>query len=233
VSETLPVVALTGLALEARIAQGPGVVTIAGGGDRALTEAKLQAAIAAGAGGVISFGTAGGLAPQFGPGDLIVAEAVTDGLARWQTNAAWSEQLQVALPHAICAQLAGVDRPVTDGAAKRALHETTGAAAVDMESHIAARLATENGLPFVAFRVIVDPAARALPSAALVALQPDGGVAAAAVLTSVAQRPGQIFQLIRLALDMRAAKRALLRGRRMLGPGLGFPRLGIADFPEL
>jgi len=129
--------------------------------------------------------------------------------------------------------LAGVDRPVAEATAKRDLHTTTGAVAVDMESHIAARLAAAHDLPFAAFRVIVDPAQRALPPAALVALRPGGGVAVTAVLAALARQPGQIPRMMRLALDMQAAKSALLRGRRMLGPGLGFPRAGVADFPEL
>ncbi len=41
---------------------------------------------------------------------------------------------------------------------KAALHSETGAAAVDMESHIAAAYAAEAGLPFAALRVISDPA---------------------------------------------------------------------------
>jgi len=233
VSETLPVIALTGLALEARIADGPSVVTISGGGDPGQAASKLQAAIAAGASGVISFGTAGGLAPHLVPGDCIVADAVTAGMDSWQTDAAWSEALLAALPEAISAPLAGVDRPVAEATAKRDLHTTTGAVAVDMESHIAARLAAAHDLPFAAFRVIVDPAQRALPPAALVALRPGGGVAVTAVLAALARQPGQIPRMMRLALDMQAAKSALLRGRRMLGPGLGFPRAGVADFPEL
>jgi hypothetical protein len=151
----------------------------------------------------------------------------------WQTDAAWSKALLIALPQAISAPVAGVDRPVADVTAKRNLHDATGAAAVDMESHIAARLAKAHELPFAAFRVIVDPAARTLPPAALVALRPDGGVAVKAVLASLARQPGQIPRMMRLALDMQAAKSALLRGRRMLGPGLGFPRPGVADFPQL
>jgi hopanoid-associated phosphorylase len=228
-----PVVAVTGLAMEARIGQGPEVITISGGGNSEQTAVNLQAAIAAGARGVISFGAAGGLAPHLAPGDCIVPEAVTDGMQHWPTDAAWSKALLAALPQAIRAPLAGVDRPVADAAGKRNLHESTGAAAVDMESHIAAPLAAARGLPFVAFRVIIDPAERSLPAAALVAMRPDGGLDIAAVMASLARQPSQIAQMIRLTLDTRAARSVLLRSRRMLGPRLGFPSLGVADLPEL
>jgi len=233
VSEPSPVIALTGLALEARIAEGADVVTISGGGNLEQTTAKLQAAIAAGASGVISFGTAGGIAPHLAPGDCIVADAVTTGMERWQTDAAWSKALLATLPQAIGAPLAGVDRPVADATAKRDLHATTGATAVDMESHIAARISAAHGLPFAAFRVIVDPAERSIPPPALVAMRADGGLDVTAVLTALARQPRQIPRMMRLALDMQAAKSALLRGRRMLGPALGFPRPGVADLLEL
>lgn len=226
-------VAVTGLAFEAAIAAGPDIVTISGGGDRERTAKRLKAAIAGGARGVISFGTAGGLAPQLVPGDGIVAQTITNGMQLWQTDAAWSTRLLRILPRVIHAPIAGVDLPVADAAAKRSLREGTGAAAVDMESHIAAHLAAAHGLPFAAFRVIADPAERGLPPAALAAMRSDGGVDVAAVLASVARHPGQIPQMIRLALDARAAKGALLRSRRMLGRGLGFPGLGVADLLEL
>ena len=64
------VVALVGLAFEARIAAGPGVFVICRGPDIAET---LRLAYEAGCRSIISFGVAGGLAPDLRPGDWIVA----------------------------------------------------------------------------------------------------------------------------------------------------------------
>lgn len=228
-----PVIAVTGLAFEARIAEGPGVAVVCGGGNPERTAAGLAKAIAGGASGIISFGTAGGLAPHLQPGDWIVADAVTAGTQRWPSDPAWSARLIESLPGAAHAPIASVDLPVAGAPAKQALHEQTGAVAVDMESHIVTRLARAHGLPFAVFRVIVDPADRSLPPAALVAMRADGGVDIAAVLASLVRQPGQIPQLIRLARDARAAKAALLRGRRMLGRGLGFPGFGVPDLLQL
>ena len=50
--------------------------------------------------------------------------------------------------------LAGVEQVIAAKAGKAALGRETGAAAVDMESHIAADYATKAGLPFAALRVI-------------------------------------------------------------------------------
>jgi hopanoid-associated phosphorylase len=228
-TEHPPVIAVTGLAFEAQIAAGAGVAVVCGGGDARRTAAALAKAIAAGASGVISFGTAGGLAPELRPGDRLVADAVLANEKRWPSDPAWTAKLVTALPGAARGAIASVDLPVASAEAKRELYERTGALAVDMESYVAARLSEAHGLPFAVFRVIVDPAQRSLPPAALVAMRPDGGVNLRAVLSSIAAQPGQISQMIRLALDARAARTALLSGRRMLGPGLGFPGFGIPD----
>jgi nucleoside phosphorylase len=68
-----------------------------------------------------------------------------------------------------------------------------------MESHIAARVAAEHGLPFAVVRVVIDPADQALPAAAEVGLREDGSPNLPAVLQSVAQHPTQLPALMRLA----------------------------------
>ena len=97
-----------------------------------------------------------------------------------------------------------------------------------MESHVAAAFAARHHLPFAAFRVIADPLTRALAPATFGAMRPDGTVNPRAVLGSLLRMPGQLPLLARNALDTRTAVRALSRGRRLLGPGLGYP-----DFRQL
>jgi hopanoid-associated phosphorylase len=216
------VVAVTGLAFEARIAGG---VTVIGDGLRA--GAALKAEIVRGSRGVISFGIAGGLAPDLLPGQWVVASAIVSDRDRHATDPDWSKCLLRALPEAVHATIAGSDAPVADPRAKRALRDRTGAIIVDMESHLAARIAAAHGLPFTACRVIVDPAHRNLPPAALLSLRPGGNPDLAAVLRSVLEQPRQLPDLMRLALDATIARAALRRGRALLGPALAFP-----DFSE-
>ena len=220
------VVAVAGLAIEARIASGPGVHTVACGGNARRLAAALESEIARGANAVISFGIAGGLAEDVVPGSWLVASAIVTPTSRWPCDTAWAASLAKRLRGALITELAGVDEPVADPAAKRALHRATGAAAVDTESHIAAEIAAAHGLAFAAFRVVADPARRRLPAAAAVALDPDGRINRTAILGSLARRPGQLPLLVRTAIDARTAFRALSRGRRLLGPGLGYPDLG-------
>jgi adenosylhomocysteine nucleosidase len=215
------VVTVTGLAFEARIAGGVTVIS-----DGVRTGATLKAEIERGSRGVISFGIAGGLAPHLAPGQWVVASAIVSDRDRHVTDPDWSERLLRALPGAVHAMIAGNDAPVADPRAKRALYDRTGAIVVDMESHLAARIAAAHGLPFTACRVIVDPAHRNLPPAALLGLRPDGNPDVAAVLRSVMEQPSQLPDLMRLAFDATIARAALRRGRALLGPALGFPDLG-------
>jgi adenosylhomocysteine nucleosidase len=223
-----PIVAVTGLAKEARIASGPGVRAIAGAGRAPALIAALDLEIARGARAVISFGIAGGLAGALTSGTWIVARSIVTPTERWPCDEAWARLLAERLPEARTADLAGMDILITDPDAKRALRRVTGGVAVDTESHIAAAIAAAHGLPFAAIRVVADSARRSLPPAALVALAADGKISSRAVLASLARNPAQLPSLLRTAVDARTAFRALLRGRRLLGPGLAYP-----DFGEL
>ena len=219
-----PVIAITCLALEARIALGPGVTVICKQAGQ-LVDA-IEDAIRDGASGLISFGIAGGLAPDLDAGDWVVGSGVKSEHGRFPADLTWARHLVAALPGAVQAEILGVDAPVWDPAEKRRLHARTGAAAVDMESHIAARIAAAHGLPFAACRAVIDSADRPLPPAALVGLRPDGTPDVGAVFGSVLREPSQLPALVRTALDARVARAALRRGRRLLGAGLGFPYFG-------
>ncbi len=111
-------------------------------------------------------------------------------------------------------------------AEKRALGDATGAIAVDTESHVVAAFAAAHGIPFAVFRVVADPVERAIAPAATRGMRSDGTVNPRAVLGSVVRTPHQLPALWRNAVDARTAFRALSRGRRLLGPGLGYPNLG-------
>ena len=211
-----PLIAATGLAHEARLLTGPGVLAVAGGGSSAKLEAALAAA-AADARGILSVGLAGALAPELAPGDWVVAQAVICGDDQIPTDPAWRDALLARLPGARAGAFLGSDAMVTDAAEKRRAHARTGAVAVDMESHVAARVARRFGLPFAAARVISDAADRSLPAAVRVGMRPDGGMALGPVLAALARDPGQLASLIRTGLEARRAFAALRRARGTWG----------------
>jgi hopanoid-associated phosphorylase len=170
--------------------------------------------------GIISFGVAGGLAPQLRPGTCVIGSAILSGSNRIPTNKMWSQQLLQTFPEAVSGMLLGVSAPICDPGDKRALHVNTGAIAVDMESHVVATVGAAHGLPVVAMRVITDPAERALPASAVAAMRPNGTTNIVAMIRSVLMRPREIPTLFQTALDALAARATLLRGRRLLGPVL-------------
>jgi adenosylhomocysteine nucleosidase len=216
-----PTIAVTCLAFESRIAAGPGVAVLHGHIPN--LRAALDDAINRGCSGIISFGIAGGLATDLAPGAWVVASGVVAAHKRYPTDRDWARRLLQTLGCAVHADIAGVDAPVVEPVAKRWLRDATSSVAVDMESHIAAAAAEAHGLPFAACRVIIDPAHRSLPPAALVNLRPDGTPDISEILRSVMREPRQLPALLRVAADARAAQVALRTGRRRLGPGLSFP----------
>ena len=228
----MPVIVVTGMAFEARIARGEGVeVVYAARAD--LLERALSAAVARGCSGIVSFGTAGGLAPDLKPGALIIADAVEGPLGRIATDSAWADRLAGALTAGPLASrlqrgsMAAVAAPLVSADDKRALHHSTGALAVDMESHLAGAMAAARGLPFAVCRAIVDPAWRTLPSAATAGLRDDGSTALAPILRELMRQPSQIGALIQVAMDARAARVSLVHARQALGAA-GALHIGVA-----
>jgi hopanoid-associated phosphorylase len=218
------VIAFVGMAFEAKIAAGPGVLVVCRSDRQELT-AMTESAARQGYRGIISFGVAGGLAANLRAGDWVVASAVLESQTVRHTDAAWSRKLVGMIEGARYAPIVGVDAPIAEPAVKRELHMQTGAAAVDMESHVVSRLAAAHRLAFAAVRVIVDPAHRTVPRAALMGMGFDGRADLPAVLRDLVSRPSQLSTLIRIAADAFAARAELLRVRRLLGP-----HFGLADF---
>src|ERR1700730_3266629 len=175
-----PVLIVTGLVQEARIAAGPGMTVICSSSDPQQLRALLTVFDPSTIRGVISFGVAGGLDPTLKSGDVVVATEVLAGDARWLAGLSLNEDLIASMGlgrrRIVTGRLAGAEQVVAARHVKEALHLETGAAAVDMESHIAAEYAANAGLPFAALRVVSDPAHRALPPLAMAAIKPNGDI---------------------------------------------------------
>ena len=217
---------MTGLVQEARIAAGPGMAVICSSSDPHQLRALLTVFDPTTIRGVISFGVAGGLDPSLKSGDVVVADEVMAGENRWLAGFALNDdligKLTVGLGRRVVrGGLAGVEDVVVGQASKAALRNETGAAAVDMESHIAAAYAAEAGLPFAALRVISDPASRALPALARNAIKPNGDIDLRMILRGVARNPRTLRALVSTGIDFNRALRSLRGCRDFLVGGHG------------
>ncbi len=217
---------MTGLVQEARIAAGPGMAVICSSSDPHQLRALLTVFDPTTIRGVISFGVAGGLDPSLKSGDVVVADEVMAGENRWLAGFALNDdligKLTVGLGRRVVrGGLAGVEDVVVAQASKAALRNETGAAAVDMESHIAAAYAAEAGLPFAALRVISDPASRALPALARNAIKPNGDIDLGMILRGVVRNPRTLRALVSTGIDFNRALRSLRGCRDFLVGGHG------------
>ncbi len=212
-----PVLIVTGLAQEARIAAGPGKTVICSSSDPSQLRALLKVFDPRSIRGVISFGVAGGLDPALRTGDVVIASDVIAGDERWPAAHDFSRSLIGGLDERRVnrGSLVGVEEVIATPAGKKALRGATGAAACDMESHIAADYAKKTDLPFAAIRVISDPATRALPAIATNAIKPDGNIDLVKVMRGLARNPLTLNALVATGRDFNRALQSL-RGCRGL-----------------
>ncbi|HYM03990.1 MAG TPA: purine phosphorylase [Stellaceae bacterium] len=222
-------VAITGLAVEARIARRAGLGAIVAGGGETRARMLIEKAIADGAGGLLSFGICGGLDPALASGALILPRRVRTGSGKaYPVDASGRDRLAAALAAAglSCADgdLLGAAAIADTPERKTTFFRDTGARAIDLESHLVAAAASEAGLPFIVLRAIADPAGRGLPPAALVGLDADGRTALGPVLRSLMRAPSQLPRLVGLAFETRRALRSLARAARAWPPEVATAR---------
>ena len=181
-----------------------------------------QGLVEQGVGGLASAGIAGGLDPLLRAGDLLLPREVVGPERIYPVDPLWRDGLAGRLGGKIeQGRLLGVDVTIAGVAEKAALAKQHDARAVDMESHAVARVAAAASLPFLAVRVIADPAGRTIPRAALQAIGPDGSLRPGRAIGAFMLRPWEIVGCLRLFADERAALRNLRRVA-VRAPLLGF-----------
>ena len=237
----------TGLLREARIISAPGIVAIAGGGDGARLERDLEQAIRAQpVRAILSSGLAGALDPRLCVGDVVIGgggdarliaalrealpkaivgmivgrdEPVASVEAKRRLHADPPLQGEGDRQRRWRGNSTGRDTPPSapSGLPPPLEGEDLSVLAVDMETHIVARVAERHGLPFATLRVISDTAGETLPPAALCGMRSDGTMAIGPVLASLLRQPAQLPALVRTGWNAERAFRALLRCYRMIG----------------
>jgi len=225
-----PLLFITGMQREAACCANDGVMIICSGANIQYLNQQLAALENEKFSAVVSVGLAGGLDPTLRSGDILIADAIVENSETLPTDQRFAQALTQGISacgnKVVNGALYGADAIILSVEEKARLHATTQAMAVDMESHIAAHFARRRKLPFVACRIISDPAHRALPPLVLKAITPQGDVDIKKIALGLLEAPGQIGGLIRAGLDSQAAFKRLSGCRPLLGPLL---RLVLAD----
>lgn len=218
----LPIIVATGFTREIRTCAVPGIVAVAGGGVAEQLEERLHAIAKEGAAAIVSYGLTGGLADGLAVGDWIVGSRIT-GATEHGCDPGWRDAIAARLPGARIGAFFADGRMIDTVDEKRALGAAHDALAVDMESHVAARVAKTHGLPFAIARIVSDEVNHLLPHAITVSMRPDGGFDRARMRASLARDPGQMPDVVQTMRQFMIGFRGLRRGARLMGGRLAFP----------
>jgi nucleoside phosphorylase len=155
---------------------------------------------------VLSAGFSGALIPHLRVGDLILADEVRD-----VDGPSWPTTWPVGATDLSRGRLLTTTHLVGDPQEKRQLGERFGAAAVDMETAVVARLCAEAGMPFGCLRVISDDVDTPL-SPALLGVLGGGRIRPLGLAAALLRRPSLARELIRLGRDTHRGARRLSEG---------------------
>jgi nucleoside phosphorylase len=163
-----------------------------------------------------SLGFAGGLTDDLRAGDLVCPSIVLldDGFSGTPFPAGPAQTGVRAALSAVgiaCrdSPLLTVEAPLRTPQAKREAHRRTGAVAVDMEAAGVAEAATGLGIPWLAFKAVVDPVEEPLPEFLAGCVTPSGDVRWRAVVAGLLGSSQRRRTLSRLDRATRQAVRGL------------------------
>ena len=201
-------------------------LAVSGAGPEA-AQRHAEALLAQGVVALISWGCAAALHETLKPGHLLLpSEVLGENAERHVADPRWHAAVAGSLkdthaPHT--GLLVESSRVVATAIDKRALHQESGAIAVDMESAALARVARSHGRPFLVIRSVADSSRLDFPPVLLKALNPRGDARMGPLLRGLATRPRQIPDLMALGQSFKLAMNTLASARKHLGEGLSFP----------
>lgn len=163
---------------------------------------------------LVSWGTAGALTENIKSGDLFLADTiVTNDGNKYSFDAEWNKRIidnlnktSLKIHHGMIAHAQQVLLKTED---KNRLHNKTNALAVDMESLAIAQIASNEKLPCVSVRAIIDEASQCIPEVIIKNTDIFGRPAMFPLFSSLVLNPGLIAELIRLGTGMKAAATTL------------------------
>ena len=210
------------------------MLSVSGMGPRRAALAS-RALLENGATALLSWGCAGGLDPKLSPGSLILPKTViTSNQILYHVDATWHESLCNCLEGHVAFRtepLVESTIAVRTPGEKVILFHETGAIGVDMESAAVGAVAQETRAPFMVVRAVADSADTTIPDSTLNAIDEFGRLSLLKLIQGLAKDPTELFALVRIALDYRAAQRTLAAVARLTGKNLLVPQGVIKELP--
>jgi adenosylhomocysteine nucleosidase len=180
-----------------------------------------------GATALLSWGSAGGLNPKLSSGSLVLPKAIIRAdRSIYPTDAQWHERLCNRLRGHIDLHegpLAESSTPLNNHLQKEDFYRRTEAIAVDMESGAVAAVAQEADISFMAIRAISDPFDAMISTSILNAIDEFGELDMLRLTKGLMRHPFELFSLIRLGQNFRAAQTTLAKVARLAGSNLLVP----------
>ena len=167
---------------------------------------------------ILSAGFSGALHPDMQLGDIVLANSIVDLNGDELTvDVRMAEDKERGWHVGRIVTGTEIVRTVDD---KRQLAEQTGALAVDLESLAVARLCQQNGIRFLAVRVISDDLSHDLPPEVMSVFGSSGSLRAGAVAGAIFNRPSSIKDMWRLREQATEASDRLARFLNTIVPSL-------------
>jgi len=205
-----------------------GVSLYLGGVGPTRSRLAAEALLGGGADALLSWGSAGGLVSNLPPGSLILPKSVIAAdQTSYSVDLAWHEylwnHLEGQMKHLHAGPLGESTVVLVHPEEKKALFRRTGAVAVDMESGTVAAAARKAGVPFIVVRAVADTADETIPQTILTAVDDLGRVNSFKLMRGLVSRPAELFTLLRLARNFRAACASLATVVRLIDGNLLAP----------
>jgi adenosylhomocysteine nucleosidase len=203
---------------------GGAMIQVSGiGPERASSAAK--ALMEEGATALLSWGSAGGLNSKLSPGSLVLPKVIIRAnRSIYSTDAQWHQRLSNRLRGYVDLHegpLGESPAPLKNHLEKENFYRRTEAIAVDMESGAVAAAAQEADVSFMAIRAVSDPFDAVISASILNAIDECGELDMLRFTKGLMRHPFELFSLIRLGQNFRAAnitlgKVACLTGTNLL-----------------
>jgi nucleoside phosphorylase len=166
-----------------------------------------------GADAIISFGLAGALDPTLKPGSIIIApQVLTPSYKKIPCNPLLGSKifnLKKNKRGIYFKPILGSNRPITSQSEKRKVFKESKAAAIDMETHIAAQTARKRKIPFFTIRSICDTADQDLPDIISVATKNKKKLNLFEIFRFVLGKPSELKKFPKLIINYKIGMKSL------------------------